>query len=159
MPGDSFSFLILRRCSSVRTKTVAAEHHIVNSVTIFTLQVTEAEKGKALQKQAEGCYFHLSRKRPLLLLQGLFLLVAIPTLTVAMQRGSATEGTKGLDSSPASLRGAGPLAVRKGRPSLGQGLGNHSKVQVTWQRPWHYISEAMGGTGTWGRVGATLKKL
>lgn len=153
MPGDSFPFLILKRCSSVRTKTIAAEHHIVNSVTILvTLQVTEAEKGKALQKQAEGCSFHLSEKRPLLLLQGLFLLVAIPTLPVALKRGSATEGTKGLDSSPASLRGAGPLAVRKGRPSLGQGLGNHPTC-TTFQKQW----EGLGGT--WGRVGGTPKKL
>lgn len=76
----------------------------MNSVIISAiLQVTEEEKGKSPPKQAEGCSFHLSKKHPLPL-QGPFLPVAIPTLTVALQGGVATEGTKGLESNPASLR-------------------------------------------------------
>lgn len=76
----------------------------MNSVRISViLKVTEEEKGKPSLKQAEGCSFHLSKKRPLLL-RGLLLLIAIPTLAVTLQGGAATEGTKGLDSTPAFLR-------------------------------------------------------
>jgi len=68
-------------------------------------------------------------------------------LTVALQVGAATEGTKGLDSSP-SLGEVLALWQRWNADLLWDRVwATILKGRVTWQRPLHYFSEVMGETG------------